>query len=883
MEVGRRVGVRARRRLVAVAAAIAVLALAAGLARGDGLPRSRVDLSAGTVWLASPAAGVVTLVDGASDEVVGMLPVPGAAAGDDLSVAQAGTSAYVADSSRGSVSRVDGRTYEVSAPVAFGDPGTGESLQVFPSRSAVYVVDGRRRLASVTDPVSMRVHEQLSLSGPPGPDQAVVDDAGRLWVIDGDGLAWFDTTGKHRRAGLGGGSARLVLVRGRPVLIDQARQQAGELAGDGGVSSWSCLDLNSADRPRLLGSSALGQVLAALPSTGVLVASGAGPGECGQAIKGISSPGDQLGPLAESGGFVFVPNWTTGRTAVIDLSARRVVSTLDLVGPNQRLELLAHDGLVFFNDLDGDQAGVIRFDGQHWQPGRSLRKYTQGDHGAGVLASGNGAAPPGGAAGGPTPRPNTPPGGPAGDPKNPGNQPAPRDPGGTPGGTNPAGFPTGDPGAGPTDPSGAAPPGEPPPGIGTIPGDPGAPPPGGGTGPPPDGPPDPGPAKPVFGGLTADPAAITRGTPVTFTAQVANADGATWSWTFTDKATGAVQHTAADPVATTVTFPPGTPDQLQLRLTVTTAAGTMEQVVPMTTGAGLTPHITGLSASPATVEVGKPVTVTGQDLITGNRGTWTWQVFDGNGTAVTGALQQAAGTPFVTGVGTPGGYSVQVTPSFDGATGLASITQFTAAPVDTHVDVSIRFGGAGTGTVGNNVAGHCTSACTLVGQAGQQMSVGALQSRDSLFTGWNGACNISNALCTFVPTPGVVLTANFRPVVLQAANAIFATGSDNKDADTLLTVRVFSATGALVASAVNRSGEFPDGGSNVIGLGLGGTWVPADLHGGTVLVQIAPNGNDTWNFSGRVPLAFENSYAIQVTIPAISLSQNNRSATFAIP
>ncbi len=53
--------------------------------------------------------------------------------------------------------------------------------------------------------------------------------------------------------------------------------RAGELGDDGSVRSWSCLDVPAGDDVQLIGSTALGRVLAAVPATGTLVIAGDGP------------------------------------------------------------------------------------------------------------------------------------------------------------------------------------------------------------------------------------------------------------------------------------------------------------------------------------------------------------------------------------------------------------------------------------------------------------------------------------------------------------------------------------------------------------------------------------------------------------------------------
>jgi len=368
------------------AGGVAVLALASlgFMSRGEGYEASRVELSGGGAWLASVSQRLVTLIDGASEQVVGSIEAPGAKAGDALSVVQSGASAYVVNGSQGTVSRVDGGTYKPSDPVLFGAAG-GDALGVFAGRQALYVVDGQRRTASVTDPVSLRVRDKLSLAAQPGPEQAVVDDSGRLWVIDRGrgGLTWFDD-GKRVRPEVGDAASRLVLVQGRPVLVDTARSRVGALSPSGGVEAWSCLEVRAGDQAQVLGSQSSARVYAAVSATGTLVASTVGRDDCEVSVN-VGAPRDDFGPLVEVGTFVFVPNRTSGETIVVDTSTGQVAAKLAVVKKGARLELLAKDGFVFYNDLDGDQAGVIRFDGGVWRKGRSLKKYDVSDKGKGIL------------------------------------------------------------------------------------------------------------------------------------------------------------------------------------------------------------------------------------------------------------------------------------------------------------------------------------------------------------------------------------------------------------------------------------------------------------------------------------------------------------------
>jgi Divergent InlB B-repeat domain len=378
----------AGRRVLAAAAATAVVAsVAVALTHGNGFAAHREVLGGGSVWLGSPWQGVVTLVDGAAEQVVGSVRVP-AGTGADFAVVPDGSSAYLVGTSTGTVSRVDGGTYDMTGPVDFGGGGP---LQVFAGGGSVYVVAGKRQAASIVDPATLRVRDELALAASPAAGQSVVDDEGRLWVVDRGGVAWFDGGGKHVRPDAGGPGARLLLVAGRPVVADLSAARVADLTADGEPLAWSCLDVPAGSEPRLLGASSLGRVVAAVPRTGSLVIAGSGRDECGRSLP-VGRPGDRFGGLIETSGYVLVPDWTSGRTTVVDLAGRRVVADLPVVSAGHRLELVTKDGVVFYNDLDGDKAGVLRLDGTRWTVGRALAKFRAG--GAGILvAAGAGGQP----------------------------------------------------------------------------------------------------------------------------------------------------------------------------------------------------------------------------------------------------------------------------------------------------------------------------------------------------------------------------------------------------------------------------------------------------------------------------------------------------------
>ena len=109
-----------------------------------------------------------------------------------------------------------------------------------------------------------------------------------------------------------------MLVEGRAVLVDGTAGRAVVLGPDGQDGGWSCTGLPPGSAARLLGSLTSNHVYAAVPDDGTFVISTLGRDDCRTAVS-LAEPGTaDFGPLAQDGRYVFVPDRTTGHTAVID-------------------------------------------------------------------------------------------------------------------------------------------------------------------------------------------------------------------------------------------------------------------------------------------------------------------------------------------------------------------------------------------------------------------------------------------------------------------------------------------------------------------------------------------------------------------------------------
>ncbi len=365
---------RRGRRALATGVSLALIATLAGAAlAGDGSPPTSFDLQAGGAWVASSRVGQLTLIDGETAEVVARVDVGDGSAG--LVAAQAGPVGYAVDGERGTVVRVDPRTFETAAPVVAVARASGH-VSARATGSDLYLIDDERGRVVVTDPGHPRPETESPAGGGDGGaggslaeavGSSVVDGDGRLWVLgeaSGD-LVWFERGERHDRPAVtdDAAAAELVAVDGVPVLVDPVARSVRRVGADGRLDDAACLDIGAGDESvRFGGSHGQPLVFAVSGDQGVLRVSDLASGGCSAVAIPLFDPGDELGAPVEARGRVFVPNFTTGTVAVVDLDDEQVVVTDDPVADGT-FELFDQDGIVFYNDRDSERAGVIHVDG----------------------------------------------------------------------------------------------------------------------------------------------------------------------------------------------------------------------------------------------------------------------------------------------------------------------------------------------------------------------------------------------------------------------------------------------------------------------------------------------------------------------------------------
>ncbi|MEU0880555.1 PKD domain-containing protein [Lentzea sp. NPDC005914] len=363
-----------RKRLLG-ALAVVVTTAAAVVVVGPGYHASRVGMRSGTVWLASSHTGEATLVDGAAAEVTARVQV--AEKDTALTVAQRGSTAVVLNRETGQLSSVDGATEHVSPPVSVLPPSDG--LVVLPAPDALYVVDVHSGLAAVADPGTLAPRgEPQRLAKAIRPGNVGVDGRGRLWVLDdttGD-LVWLDQ-GERRTRSAATKSGRLAITDGKPVLVDTDRGTAELIDPETGAVARSVrLDVRADDTTVIGGSADQARVLIATGSRGELVSCAFDAG-CTEPVR-VGAAGAELGRPIEVDNHAVVPDHSTGQATIVNLAPARVVAQRQLFDRPARFELIARDGIVFFNDPGGDAAGVLELSGIT----RTITKYTSTDDGA---------------------------------------------------------------------------------------------------------------------------------------------------------------------------------------------------------------------------------------------------------------------------------------------------------------------------------------------------------------------------------------------------------------------------------------------------------------------------------------------------------------------
>jgi plastocyanin len=330
--------------------------------RGDAAPSLR--LAGGSAWFASRSEGAVALLDGATGTRIAKVDHV-ADANAPVTVEQAGSDALVVNPEAGTVASVDAATWTPGSPLHVGAPGDQRLAVVTATTAATaaWVVSQGATIVQQLDPTTMTLLGMPATLPSAVSGTAVADD-GRLWVAAESGEVRSYRNSEQESAATVGPAGRtaLVLVDQQPVAVDAVGHATVLNPSRGTPDRTQCLDVPADPPPAVAGSDdGSSWLLAVAPSTGTLVVSDLARGTC-QPIALGATGSSRYGAPVERDRLVYVPDFVAGQVIVVDPAAptgRQIKAHVDLGLANTRLDLFVHDQHVWFDEVDGDKAGVI--------------------------------------------------------------------------------------------------------------------------------------------------------------------------------------------------------------------------------------------------------------------------------------------------------------------------------------------------------------------------------------------------------------------------------------------------------------------------------------------------------------------------------------------
>jgi PKD repeat protein len=338
-----------------------VAAVVAGTLGNKGRPSSTVSLSTGSAWFPSPDLGSVALIDGTT--VTRVADVPVSRPGDDQQAVEAGSGVYVVDQTLGQAVPVDGSSLRAGPPVDLSEPGDSH-LSLASNGQITWAVERNGTVVQQVDPRTLfPLGAPIAFPGHAGPP--VIDNDGRLWLVDGGLVRSLADSKVRTSVQLGGAAAsQLVMASGHPVVLDPAGHRAVLInPGSGRPMRSGCFD--STDPRALLSGSQSGppRAFAVTPRTGTLLIADLQSGACRDVILGDPADVDRYGQGVESAGDLYVPDNQAGTVIVVDTRTGTVLGRPRIDATGASFQLLAYHGFVWFSDTRANLAGVVTLQG----------------------------------------------------------------------------------------------------------------------------------------------------------------------------------------------------------------------------------------------------------------------------------------------------------------------------------------------------------------------------------------------------------------------------------------------------------------------------------------------------------------------------------------
>nr|WP_095871622.1 PKD domain-containing protein [Streptomyces sp. TLI_235] len=384
-----------RGRAVAAAGWTVTTALATGALALTGThhttPTDQPRMHAGSAWLPSNKTGQLALLDGTTGEITAQIKV--APEGHNLTAVQDGTNAYAIDTTQGTIRRINGNTLTTTpgptdtTPPATPIPAATTGLRAYPTPTTLYTIDTEHGILARADPRTLTRQGNLQpLAADTTPQTTTIDSRGTLRVLDPKTGILNIITPSHRttrRNAKPPGPGQLLLAADQPVILDPARHNATVLdRGTGEPTHAIPLEMRDGDELATAGSPDHARFY--LLTRGTLTICQLTAATCDRAIP-LGEP-HHLGTPTETADHLFIPDYTTGKVTIVDLTTNTVTAQPQVTDPPADFQLLTHDGIIFYNSPDTEQAGIIHLDGgilktpkydaEHPSPDRSKQPET---------------------------------------------------------------------------------------------------------------------------------------------------------------------------------------------------------------------------------------------------------------------------------------------------------------------------------------------------------------------------------------------------------------------------------------------------------------------------------------------------------------------------
>jgi hypothetical protein len=305
----------------------------------------------------------VSLIDGPTATRVER--VAGAGRPDDhFSVTTVASSAWIVNRTQSQVRRVDGASLQLQPPVAGAT--VDDRFELVANPAATWEIVQDRSAVIEVDQNSGMAMGQL-LPAPGAVETAAIAPDGTLWTTDErspEVSSYRDGELQSRRAVRGGEGADVVIAGDTPVVIPRTGESAVALGVSGASELSLCAGITGAADLLLAGSEPGDKwVMAVNPTAGILTVADLESGECPSIALGVASSAPRYGPPVAHGHRVFVADTVAGTAIVVDPSKTDpVVARVDLDLPGKPFLLFAVNGFVWFDEPNGDTAGVITDD-----------------------------------------------------------------------------------------------------------------------------------------------------------------------------------------------------------------------------------------------------------------------------------------------------------------------------------------------------------------------------------------------------------------------------------------------------------------------------------------------------------------------------------------